>query len=118
MFMFMFMFMFKRIRYVPHHYRRFFHSYSTNNLRYLCSHSPVRTSQTETVLSVEAEDSLVPFLHQLIEQTGCTCAEIKFYVYSVVKNFPRYRRKPPFPANIFKHFFKLFESSYCFLKKT
>lgn len=43
---------------------------------YFCSHSPERIFQIHTVLSVDADAILWPFLDQLMLQTGCTWAEI------------------------------------------
>ena len=53
---------------------------------YFCSHSPDKMSHTHTVLSVEADAILKPFLDQLMLQTGWTWAEIIFAIPRVRKS--------------------------------
>lgn len=53
---------------------------------YFCSHSPDSIFQIQTVLSVEAEAILWPFLDQLILQTGCTWAVIILAIPLVKKS--------------------------------
>lgn len=53
---------------------------------YFCSHSPESMFHIQTVLSVEADAILWPFLDQLILQTGCTWAVIILAIPLVKKS--------------------------------